>query len=69
LIDLVFLGSDGFSGVLLAWEAPYPATESGYSVNFIDRFDSLRQPDHYGDNAPEVLYLLPILPSAAGGGR
>jgi hypothetical protein len=33
----------------------------------IDRLNSLRQSDDYGDNAPEVFYFFPILPSSAGG--
>jgi hypothetical protein len=39
------------------------------SVNLVDRLNSLLQPDDYGDNAPEVFYLFPILPSSPGGGR
>jgi hypothetical protein len=31
--------------------------------------NSLRQPDDYRDNAPQVFYLFPILPSPAGCGR
>jgi hypothetical protein len=44
---------------------PHPAC----SVNLIDRLNPLRQPDDYGDNAPQVFYLFPILPSSAGCGR
>jgi hypothetical protein len=50
-------------------ESLLPRLGSWRFTNLIDQLNSFFQPNGHSDNAPQVFYFCPVLPSSAGGRR